>query len=189
MKFFLGCALFGQLMACQISQSTVQPTLKPLQTVAFVDLERYLGTWYEIASFPQPFQKNCVATMATYSALENGQIEIRNQCHDKTLEGPLRQAKGRAKVVSNNHAQLKVSFFWPFWGDYWVILLDEAYRYAVVGHPQRKYLWILSRTPHMPEGQYDSILEKLLVMQYDIKKLNKTLQSPSAIDARDISAK
>jgi apolipoprotein D and lipocalin family protein len=152
-------------------------SLPPLQTVSKVDLERYMGTWYEIASFPQRFQKGCVASMATYLLRKDGKVDVLNQCRDKTLDGKQRNAKGKAWVVDQQtKATLKVSFFWPFSGDYWIIDLGPNYEYAVVGHPKRNYLWILSRKQVMDPGTYDAILQRLKAQHYDISQLNKTLQ-------------
>jgi len=151
--------------------------LPPLQTVPQVELDRYLGTWYEIARFPQWFQKNCVASKATYALREDGKMTVLNECRDKTLDGKLRTAKGTAWAVDKNtNAKLKVRFFWPFSGDYWVIDLGPDYEYAVVGHPKRTYLWILSRTPRMDPGTYDAILERLKAQGYDLGPLIKTPQ-------------
>jgi apolipoprotein D and lipocalin family protein len=151
--------------------------LPPLETVPKVDLERYMGTWYEIASFPQRFQKGCVASMATYLLRKDGKVDVLNQCKDKTLDGKVRNAKGKAWIVDKQtHAKLKVSFFWPFSGDYWIIDLDPNYEYAVIGHPKRTYLWILSRNRQMDPGTYEAILQRLKAQHYDISRLNKTLQ-------------
>jgi apolipoprotein D and lipocalin family protein len=149
----------------------------PLQTVERFDLNRYMGKWYEIASFPQWFQKNCVASRATYTLRKDGKVDVLNECHDKTLDGKLRDAKGKAWVVdSKSNAKLKVRFFWPFSGDYWIIDLDADYQYAVVGHPKRKYLWILSRSTQMNPATYDQIIERLKKQHYDVDRLKKTLQ-------------
>ena len=149
----------------------------PLQTVPHVDLNRYMGQWYEIASFPQWFQKNCVATIATYTLRKDRDVDVLNQCRDKTLDGKPKDAKGKAWVVdSQSNAKLKVRFFWPFSGDYWIIDLGENYQYAVVGHPKRNYLWILSRSAHMDLAVYDGILERLKEQHYDLTRLKKTLQ-------------
>ncbi len=149
----------------------------PLQTVPHVDLNRYMGKWYEIASYPQWFQKGCVASAANYTLRKDGDVDVLNQCRDKTLDGKLRSAKGKAWVVDRqSNARLKVRFFWPFSGDYWIIDLDSNYQYAVVGHPKRNYLWILSRSPRMEPAVYDGILERLKMQHYDLTRLNKTLQ-------------
>ena len=169
--FLLSC-LF--LPACA---SGVKKNLPLLQVVARVDLNRYLGAWYEIARFPHRFQEGCVATQATYTLLEDGKIGVLNQCRKKSLDGDLSTAKGKAWVVDQEtNAKLKVRFFWPFSGDYWIIDLGENYDYAVVGHPNRNYLWVLSRTPRMDETLYNRILERLRQQHYDVNKLIRTLQ-------------
>ena len=153
------------------------PNLPPLQTVAHVDLDRYSGTWFEIASFPQRFQKGCTATQATYTKREDGQIGVRNRCNKGGLNGPESSVEGRARVVDKaTNAKLEVSFFWPFWGDYWVIDLGADYEFAVVGHPGRDYLWILSRTPVLPAATYDAILARIVAQGYDLSRLQRTLQ-------------
>ncbi len=149
----------------------------PLRTVSSLDLKRYMGKWYEIASFPQRFQKGCVATVATYSLRPDGKVDVVNECRNMTPEGKLRVAKGTAWVVDRStNAKLKVRFFWPFSGDYWVIDLGPGYEYAVVGHPERTYLWILSRTPKMDPDTYNHIIERLKAQHYDVSRLMKTLQ-------------
>ncbi|MFO0633992.1 MAG: lipocalin family protein [Nannocystaceae bacterium] len=151
----------------------------PLRTVEKVELERYLGTWYEIAAYPQRFQKDCTATTATYSPGPDGEIRVLNRCRKKTLDGRLDEANGRARVVdANTGAKLEVSFFGPFWGDYWIIDLGADYEYAVVGHPSREYLWILSRTPSLDAPTYETIVARLVEQGYDPARLVKTLQPP-----------
>ena len=150
---------------------------RPLETVASVDLDRYLGRWFEIASYPAWFQKGCTATTADYSLREDGLIKVVNSCRKGTLDGKPKQSTGRAKVIDTaTNAKLKVSFFRPFWGDYWIIDLDPDYQWAVVGVPNRKYLWILSRTPLMDDTVYDDLLSRLPAMGYDPARLNRTLQ-------------
>ena len=150
---------------------------KPLRTVTHVDLQRYLGTWYEIATIPASFQKNCVGVTATYTLRPDGTIGVLNRCRKFTLDGKEKSIKGKAWVVDeNSNAKLKVQFFWPFSGAYWIIELDPDYQYAVVGHPGRKYLWILCRRPQMDESLYTRLLEKIAAQGYDVKRLVKTLQ-------------
>jgi apolipoprotein D and lipocalin family protein len=157
---------------------------KPLRTVTSVDLDRYLGRWYEIASYPAWFQKNCTATTADYSLRDDGLIKVVNSCRKGSLEGKLKQANGKAKVVDTpSNAKLKVSFFWPFWGPYWIIDLDPDYRWAVVGVPNRKYLWILSRTPHMDDQVYEDIVSRLRDQGYDPARLIRT-QQPETGDTK-----
>ena len=144
----------------------------PLATVSEVDLERYLGTWFEIARYDAPFQEGCTATTATYSLRDDGLIRVDNRCRVDRPDGPLREAEGKARIVDEaTRAKLEVTFFWPFWADYWVIGLDPDYGWAVVGEPGRKYLWILSRTPTLPEATLDEILRLVADRGYDPKPL------------------
>jgi apolipoprotein D and lipocalin family protein len=137
------------LASCALSPHGAVPETPPLQTVAQVDLNRYLGLWYEIGRYPNSFQKGCQGSTALYTARPDGEIDVLNSCRDER-DNSLREAKGRAWVIDqDSKARLKVSFFWPFRGDYWIINLGQEYEYAVVGTPDRKYLWILSRTPSM----------------------------------------
>jgi len=150
---------------------------KPLEVVDHVDLERYLGTWYEIATIPQRFQKGCVAVTATYSLKPDGKIQVINRCRKETLDGQVRDIEGKAWVVDKTtNAKLKVQFFWPFSGAYWIIELDADYRWAVVGHPNRNYLWILSRTPQLDQALYDDLLGRIGNKGYDIARIKRTLQ-------------
>jgi apolipoprotein D and lipocalin family protein len=148
-----------------------------LQVKSFVDLKRYMGTWYEIARYPHRFQEGCVGTTATYSLRDDGKVDVLNQCYKEKLDGERVKAHGKAWVVDPaTNAKLKVSFFWPFSGHYWIIDLGKNYEYAVVGHPDRTYLWILSRSPEMDEQLYNDIIEKLKTQSYDTSKLIRTLQ-------------
>jgi apolipoprotein D and lipocalin family protein len=178
----LASALLAALAPACATSTTERESLPPLETVERVELPRYLGTWYEIASYPQRFQAGCTATTATYSLRNDGMIAVRNECRKGGLDGKLDVAEGRARVVDEaTNAKLEVSFFGPFWGDYWIIDLDqEGYRYAVVGHPGRDYLWILSREPRLDPEIYEGILARLAEQRYDTKRLVKTLQPASA---------
>lgn len=148
-----------------------------LPTVERVDLDRYLGTWYEIARYPAPFQQGCVATSATYSLRDDSKIRVLNRCLVERFDGALRQAEGRAKIVDETtNAKLKVTFFWPFYGDYWVLGLGPDYGWALVGEPSRKYLWILSRTRQMDPVLYADIVARLPALGYDPERLLVTPQ-------------
>jgi apolipoprotein D and lipocalin family protein len=145
-----------------------------LEVVPHVELEKYLGKWYEIAHLPAKFQEGCNETTATYTLLKDGSISVLNQ---SIKNGKMKQAKGKAKVVDkNSNAKLKVTFFWPFYGDYWIIKLGNDYDYSVVGTPNRKYLWILSRTPQMDDKLYSQLVEYAKSKGFDVSKLIKTLQ-------------
>lgn len=169
--FLAACLLIVPAASARASEP------RPLETVPRVELERYMGTWYEIASYPQRFQKGCTGTVAAYTLRENGQVEVLNRCNRDSLTGRLTVAKGRARVVDRaSNAKLKVTFFWPFWGDYWVIDLGRDYEYAVVGHPNRQYLWILSRERTLAPDVYAGILERLRAQGYDTDRLRVTPQ-------------
>lgn len=167
----LGFAIFAAAAAF------IRAETKPLDVVPFVDLQKYLGTWYEIATIPQRFQKGCVGVTAEYSLRKDGDIDVLNTCRQGTLDGKVRTAHGKAWVVDKNtNAKLKVRFFWPFTGAYWVIGLDADYRWAIVGHPDRTYLWILSRTPQMDEALNAELLKLIAAKGYDLSKIKRTLQ-------------
>ena len=134
----------------------------PLETVTEVDLERYAGKWYEIARLPQRFEKGCHCVTAEYKPQPDGGIEVLNSCRQDSPTGKLKVAKGKAVVQQGTgNAQLRVQFFWPFRGDYWILDLDPDYRWAVVGSPDREYLWILSRSPELDPA----LLQKLVAEQ------------------------
>ena len=157
--------------------TTERLRLPPLETVAHVDLSRYLGTWYEIASFPQSFQRGCTATTAAYTVRPDGDIDVLNRCRLGSIDGKEKTALGRARVVDRStNARLEVSFFRPFWGDYWIIDLADDYSYSVVGHPGRDYLWILSRTPTMAEATFQAIVARLEAQGYETARLKRTVQ-------------
>jgi apolipoprotein D and lipocalin family protein len=158
--------------------SAESTTRSPLRTVDSVDLSRYSGTWYEIARYPNRFQRDCQSdTTADYRLRKDGKVQVVNSCRQK--DGKTKTARGTAKVADKTtNAKLRVTFFWPFYGDYWVIGLSPDYRYAIVGEPKRKYLWILSRTPEMDGRTYQEIVEQVRAAGYDPEKLIKTRQSP-----------
>jgi len=140
----------------------------PPETVPAVDLNRYIGLWYEIARMPNSFQKQCASgTTAEYSLLDDGRIQVVNRCYES--DGSMDEAQGVARIEDiRTNAKLQVSFVRilgrnRFWGDYWIIGLDENYQWAVVGHPKRKYGWILCREPELDfelRARIDELLKK-----------------------------
>jgi apolipoprotein D and lipocalin family protein len=171
MKYYIQLISVLLFSGCSIFSSDNYP---PLETVPSVDVTRYVGKWYEIASLPFKYQEGCTCTTAEYEVLDNGVLKVTNSCRK---EGALDQAIGKAFVVDGtNNAKLKVQFFWPFTGDYWVIDLADDYSYAVVGVPSRKYCWILSRTTTMSDEIYAGILERVKEKGFDISQFNKTAQ-------------
>ena len=148
----------------------------PLPVVESVDLERYAGKWYEIASYPNSFQSGCEETTAVYTPRDDGKITVLNTCREAESR-QLRDIEGTARVVDRTtNAKLKVSFFWPFEGDYWIIDLAEDYSYAVVSEPGRRFLWILSRTPTMDDATYEDILAFVAERGLDPDRLVRTRQ-------------
>jgi len=159
------------------------PNQNNVETVKHVDLNRYLGTWYEIASIPQSFQKKCVAnTVAEYSLTKNGFIKVLNSCDTKT--GERKTAEARAKVIDKeSNAKLKVTFVkifdwvFSFGGNYWILDLAEDYSYAVVGDPTTEFGWILSRTPQLSHADLVSAEKNLAKNGYDTCKLLTSIQN------------
>lgn len=151
----------------------------PLKVVDNVEIDRYLGTWYEIALLPNSFQEGCHCTKAEYSLIDSTTIKVVNSCREDSADGELDKADGKAFVVEgSNNAKLKVLFFWLFKGDYWIIALDqENYNYAMVGNSSREYLWILAREPEMTERTYDMLLENAKEKGFDVCNLQITDQS------------
>ena len=147
-----------------------------LEVVQSVDLTRYIGRWYEIARLPNSFQKKCADTVtANYTMREDGKIEVINRC--RKASGEYTTAKGKAKIVDKKtNAKLKVTFFWPFYGDYWILDLGPNYEYAVVGEPGRKYLWILSRSPRMDEALFQQLLQKMAAKGFNTEMMIRTPQ-------------
>ena len=155
----------------------------PLPTVSAIEVPRYLGTWYEIAKFPNWFQKKCVGnTRAQYSVRSDGSLQVINRC--KLASGDMDEAIGAARQIGNaSSPKLQVRFApqWlsiipAVWGDYWVIDLDDNYQWAAVSEPGREYLWILSRTPRMDPQTYASLLVRLTGLGLDVQKLELTPQ-------------
>ena len=143
----------------------------PPRTVESVDLERYAGSWHEIARLPFRQQRGCHSTTATYNPMDDGRIEVINRCRDGSFDGRLREARAVAWPVDESNARLKVRFFWPFTAPYWILALDEAYQHALVGVPSRRYLWILSRTPEMPISAFREYVKMASREGYAVEEL------------------
>lgn len=150
---------------------------KPLKTVGHVELGKYLGKWYEIAKFPQNFEKGCTNVTAEYSLRDDEKISVLNSC---LKDGQLKVIEGVAIVDDKiSNAKFDVQFHWPFNGKYWIIALASDYSYAVVGHPNRRYLWILNRKPVMDSMTYNHLVLVAATRGFDIRKLVKTVQEAS----------
>jgi apolipoprotein D and lipocalin family protein len=181
---FLAFALVA-FVAGTLSAATQPP--QPLELVDDVDLSRYAGSWYEVARFPNKFQKKCVGDVtATYTLRSDGSINVVNKCRE--ADGKWNDAEGVAKLDRevNSNAALQVRFAPAFlsllpnvWGDYRIIGLDPDYRWSVVGEPKREYLWILSRTPEMSEKDYSRATAIAEANGFDVSKLVRTPHSDS----------
>lgn len=172
-KLFIPFIAIIMLVASPVilGQST-EKSMQELETVKFVDLKKYVGMWYEIEKIPNRFQDQCDKnTTATYALLPDGSISVINRCTE--ADGSEDSAEGLARVVdTTSNSKLEVSFVslfgWHlFWGDYWIIGLEENYQYVVVGTPSRKYGWILSRQPSMSESQLEQAHDILRRQGYD----------------------
>jgi len=147
-------------------------------TVHHVDLQKYAGKWYEIASFPTPFQKNCFCSTAEYTITGKGYVKVFNACRKGGFNGKVSSITGKVfPVAGTEKAKLRVQFFWPFRADYWIVGLADDYSYAMVSGPSRKYLWVLSRQPQMDEATYQSILAALRNNGFDLLRLKLTEQT------------
>jgi len=157
-----------------------------LETVPHVDLNRYLGKWYEIARFDAWFEKNCTNVTAEYSLEKSETIKVVNSCILHSKNGKHKTAQGRARVVDKNtNAKLSVSFLprflswfdWVFGTNYLILKLEPDYSIALVGDSSKKYLWILSSTSHISAAKYDAYSQTAADMGFDIIKLHKTIQN------------
>ncbi len=160
------------LLLCACAGTHVHPPA----TVPFVDLKRYAGQWYEIESFPTWFQSGCQASRAFYTPLPDGAIKVVNTCDRR---GKTASVEGTARVVpGSNNSKLKVRFFGPFEGDYWILDLDPDYRWVAVGAPNRRYLWILSRTPQIDPSLLGRIRARLAAQGFDVSRLQPASPAP-----------
>ena len=173
------------LFAAQAQAAGAAPSeAKPLATIASLDVKRYMGTWYEIAKFPNSFQKKCTGfTTATYSARADGRVDVVNRCRladgDNNVATAIARQPGgpTSPKLEVRFAPAILSFLPMVWGDYWVIDLDPDYQLAAVSEPKRDYLWILSRTPKVDPAAYDALLGRLAAQGFDMKRLVPTKQA------------
>jgi len=174
MTFTRFCQIAAALLFAGFAGCTLRPTT-PLPTVESVDLARYMGEWYEIALLPNSFQSMCVAdTQASYRPAGDV-VRVRNRC--RKADGGIEEANGIAKVVEGSrNAKLRVSFFRPFYGDYWILALDPNYRWVLIGEPSRVYGWVLSRTPNLDDASLQAALDKAAELGFDREAFRRTPQ-------------
>ncbi|MCU0728788.1 MAG: lipocalin family protein [Sphingopyxis sp.] len=177
LRLILSVALLLTVSGCVALQRGPVGNVAVPQPARSVDLNQYLGRWYEIARYEAGFQRGCEAVTADYSLRDDGMIRVINSCRQNSVTGEARQSEGRARVVDTaTGAKLKVSFFGPFWGDYWVLDRAEDYSWAIVGEPSGRYLWLLSRVPH-PEPRVRSAIEaRAAGLGYNLSLLRPTQQ-------------
>ncbi len=151
---------------------------RPMAVAPSIDFSRYAGKWYEIARMPNRFQKQCSGDVtATYTIRSDGKIVVQNQC--RRADGRVDSILGTARPADPDgpNTKLKVSFFWPFSGNYWILEIDDKYRWALIGEPSRKYLWVLSREPHLDERTLNGLLDRASQEGYDTGLVRRTAQS------------
>ncbi len=168
------------LFACITSCSNHISDMNRIDTtpVKGFELEKYLGTWYEIARFPHSFEKNLTGVTATYSLKNDGKVKVVNAGYRNTLNGKYQKAVGKAKFAGEkNVGHLKVSFFLFFYGDYYIMELDkEHYQWALVGGSNANYLWILAREPVLDEQTYENLINSAKKRGYDLSELERVPQ-------------
>lgn len=164
-------------------------TMDPPQTVKHIDVERYMGVWYEIARFPVFFQRGLVAVTAQYSLEDDNRIRVKNRGLKRSFDGKVSSIEGYASIPDpESPTKLRIRFdpfpvrYFP--ADYWIVDLDEDYEYAVVSTPSRKTLWILSRTPSMDDLRYDAIVRRLAQRGFEVDRLERTPQPGGQTEGR-----
>lgn len=184
-----GVSLLIALVAAAVASAAPAEDLAPPVPVAHVDLERYAGLWHEVARIPNRFQNQCARDVtAFYELRDDGRLKVVNRCVD--AEGRISEAEGVAKVIdTQTNARLKVSFvsflgLRPFWGDYWVLGLGVDYDYAVVGTPDRKYGWILARSPRPDRETLGEAWQVLQTQGYDVERFRFSSPDPSGAPPR-----
>lgn len=141
-----------------------------------VDLERYLGKWYEYARYENGFERGCEGVTAEYALRDDGLVSVRNTCHEGCADGEARTSEGRARVVAGSGcAKLEVSFFGPFFfGDYWILDHGEDYAWSIVGEPSGRFLWILTREASPPPALANALVARVASLGYDTSLLRTT---------------
>lgn len=176
---------FLTLVGIVLASAATMAQPQPVRPVAHVDLERYAGRWYEIAKYPNRFQKDCVSdTTAEYALRQDGRVTVTNRCRQaddtfKTAVGIARwrEAPPKDATLKVRFAPGWLSFIPQVWGDYWILALPDDYRYVVVGEPSREYLWILSRTATMSDADYEAAVAVAVANGYEASRLVRTPQA------------
>ncbi|SAL20063.1 Lipocalin family protein [Caballeronia sordidicola] len=167
----------GALAACAMAGSSKSGNEQVPEPAKDVDLDRYLGQWYEFARYENRFERGCEAVTANYAKREDGLISVINSCRHGGVNGTPKSSEGKAKVVADSHnAKLKVSFFGPFYvGDYWVLDHADDYTWSIVGEPSGRYLWILTREAKPSAAIRTALIDRARKLGYDVTLLRETL--------------
>ena len=171
----LGLAALAGCTGAEYRDTSVEMT-----TEGPVDLERYMGRWYEIARFPNSFEEGCVGVTADYSLNEDGSVKVVNTCRQGSPDGPVEVAEGRAIATTPDNDRLEVGFVWwlPFArGDYWILDVDDVYQVAVIGNPAGTTGWVLARTPTLPSERLEAAYDVLRRNGYDVSRIIVTEQA------------
>ncbi len=156
---------------------------EPLQTVQHVDIPRYMGDWYVIANIPYFAEKDCVDSIESYALRPDGKIDNWFTCRKKTFDAPMKRKATAVATIEDKstNATWSVRFFKIISVKYLILDLDPDYQWVAVGHPSRRYGWVMSRSKQLPEQTYQEILEKLRAEGYDTSKFQKVPQSPAKV--------
>lgn len=180
MAFFARILIVGaalSLAACNPSDLRPRGNSNVPQPMKPVELKRYLGTWFEQARYEASFQRECEGVTAHYALKPDGSVQVVNTCRQGAVNGPSRSAEATAKVVEgSNGSKLKVTFVWPFEGDYWVLDRANDYSWSIVGEPAGRYLWLLTRSAKLSEQQYAALVKRAASLGYDVGMLRRTKQ-------------
>jgi apolipoprotein D and lipocalin family protein len=174
-RSFLTFAALGSVLLLAGCHWGSRPAAPPPEVVPSVDLSRYLGKWYEIAKYPNRFQRGCIGATAEYDLSADGKrVDVVNRCREAD-SGKEKSIRGKARVVDPaTNAKLSVTFFWPFSGDYWILAVGPEYEYAVVGTPDREYLWFLARTPTVGDDLYGRLVDLARARGFDPARIERS---------------
>jgi apolipoprotein D and lipocalin family protein len=173
--------LLGRIWVCAAAVlSGCYDGAPPPDVAPVVDLERFAGKWYEIAKLPRLTETECTGTVSTYRIQGDGDLQMNSECHVRALDGELKTMTANLKVPDRaTPAKLALGIS-GFYGDYWILEVGADYEYAVIGHPSREYLWVLSRTPTLAPATMSAVLKRAKAQQFAVERLEYTVQAPPA---------
>ncbi|HVW24072.1 MAG TPA: lipocalin family protein [Polyangiaceae bacterium] len=169
----------GRFLVCAaMSLTGCYDGAPPPDVAKGVDLARFQGKWYEIAKLPRPTEVECTGTVATYRMRGDGQLDMNSECHLHALDGELKTVTANLKVPDPKTPAKLALDIGGFYGDYWILEVGSDYEYAVIGHPSREYLWVLSRAPTLAPATMTAVLERAKAQQFAVERLEYTVQAP-----------